>query len=141
MMFTLKFYPIIFNIIWLPLIIAGKPKLLPFSNNPIELIENMTYPLNCIIISGTKPLMFEWFQNGNKLFNKINFKIDNHEQVSTLSLSNVQQSFAGKYECQAKNEFGSDTISTNILIKGLKIFKLITLNNYHFVLEPKCGAI
>lgn len=103
------------------MIMASKPKLLPLSGDTVELIENITYPITCVLISGSKPVVFEWFQNGNKLLEKSNLKIDNQAQVSILSLTNVRISDSGKYECRAKNPFGFDSIFTNILIKGLKI--------------------
>lgn len=106
----------------LPLVLAIKPKLLDFSNDNIKLIENITYPLSCILISGSRPLMFEWFQNGNKLVNKSNLKLDNQDQMSTLTFLSVKVTNSGQYECRARNQFGTDSIMTRIFVTGLKYF-------------------
>ncbi|OTF72273.1 hypothetical protein BLA29_007107 [Euroglyphus maynei] len=113
LMFSIRFYNSI-----------GKPKLMPFNGDLLELVENMTFPLNCALISGSKPIFFEWYRNGERIIDRI--KIDNQEQISVLSLSNIQTIDSGKYECLAKNQFGQDSIATNILVKGL-LFNLIII--------------
>ena len=117
-MFFLKFFTF-FSII--SIAISGPPKLMSFNGDLHELIENMTYPLTCVLISGSKPIFFDWYRNGEKVMERLNLKIDNQDRISLLSLTNVQTSDSGKYECYAKNQFGQDSIVTNILVKGLII--------------------
>ena len=115
-MFFLKFFTF-FSII--SIAISGPPKLMPFNGDLHELVENMTYPLTCALISGSRPIFFDWYRNDEKVMERLNLKIDNQDRISQLSLSNVQTSDSGKYECHAKNQYGQDSIATNILVKGL----------------------
>ena len=117
-MFFFKFFT--FSAI-ISITISDPPKLLPFNGDLQELFENITYPLTCVLISGSKPIFFEWHRNDEKVAERLNVKIDNQDRISLLSLTNVQTSDSGKYQCYAKNQFGQDSIVTNILVKGLII--------------------
>ncbi|KAH9528840.1 hypothetical protein DERF_002756 [Dermatophagoides farinae] len=117
-MFFFKFFTF-FSII--SITISDPPKLLPFNVDLQELVENITYPLTCVLISGSKPIFFEWYRNDEKVAERLNVKIDNQDRISLLSLTNVQTSDSGKYECYAKNQFGQDSIVTNILVKAPKL--------------------
>lgn len=88
-----------------------------------SLHQNMTFLLQCNLISGTKPVFFEWHRNGLKLPHSEQYRIDHYESYSTLTLNNVQLNAIGNYSCSVKNSFGTDSIFTYLLVKGLeKIF-------------------
>ena len=97
--------------------LASKPKLLSISKE-LDLLENLSFALQCYVLSGSKPLFFDWFKNGHKLFNSTKVKIDSLNSISTLSLSDLHRDDSGVYSCSVKNAFGNDSTSTIINIKG-----------------------
>lgn len=98
--------------------VSDKPKLLPLQSS-IELFENLTYSLSCSLISGSRPVFFEWLHNGHKIGESVDVQVDSRDRLSMLMFANLQRRHSGKYECRARNAFSVDVASTNILIKGL----------------------
>lgn len=97
--------------------ILDEPKLaeLPKKN---ELSENMSYVLSCMLSSGSQPVHFEWLKDNLLLEDRKRHKIENHETISLLSLQKLQRKDSGSYTCNVKNQFGTDSTSTQLLIKG-----------------------
>ncbi|KAJ6222590.1 hypothetical protein RDWZM_001135, partial [Blomia tropicalis] len=98
------------------LIVQAKPKLLEL-NKKIEVLQNMTYFLQCHLISGSKPIFFQWIKNNEKLSTTDNIKIDNHPTLSLLSIKQLNNTDSGTYSCQAQNAFGTDRTSTQLFVK------------------------
>ena len=96
---------------------ASKPKLIEMKND-FDLLENISFVLQCYLLSGSKPVFFDWQKDGRKLFNSSKIKIDNFDSFSTLSLSNLYRSDSGVYICAVNNAFGNDSTSTIINVKG-----------------------
>ena len=113
-------------LIFLKNFIAEKPKLLLLSSNNIELIENITYVLSCSLLTGSKPVQFQWFHNSIQLSPNVNLKIDNSDSYSILTLRNIQQTNSGTYRCEVRNSFGTHSTSATILVKGLKCVMLFS---------------
>lgn len=98
------------------LLFLVKPKLVPFSKN-LDLFQNSTYVLSCNLISGTRPLFFEWHKNGRKLEASEHIYINNSASYSLLTFSQLQSIHSGQYSCTAKNAHGTDLTITQ-LVKG-----------------------
>ena len=99
-------------------VFTSKPKLIEMKHE-FDLMEDTNlFPLQCYLQSGSKPVFFEWFKNGQKLFNSSKIKIDNFDSFSTLLLSELHRTDSGVYICGVKNAFGNDSTSTIINIKG-----------------------
>ena len=85
----------------------------------IELLQNMSYVLQCNIQSGSIPTVtFDWnkLPNSAKLIDSSNIKIENFDKFSTLALKNVQSNDSGTYTCNVRNAHGSDSTSTLLQI-------------------------
>ena len=97
--------------------IALPPKLIPF-NDHIDLVENLTYPLTCTILSGSH-ISFEWTHNDTKLTNSADVQLENTPTFSFLTLRNIKRHHSGVYACRATNLAGeSDQTQTQINVQG-----------------------
>ena len=75
--------------------------------HPKEIVEGDTVTLQCQV-SGTQPLKYTWFKDGNPL----------EEHADGFSLKNINRNETGKYSCAVENSFGKKT-STGKLINVL----------------------
>lgn len=115
-------------------IVASPPKLLPL-NNHYDLVENITFPLTCSLLSDDgQSTTFSWFANGVQLKDDSNYRIDSSSpKFSFLTIPFVQRLHSGLYECRAVNSFGeSDVTRTKINVQGIVIIV--------FDICSKCGA-
>lgn len=72
----------------------------------------------CIITKGTPPFRIEWTKNGNVIQSDENIKIKKDEEDSVLTIKSSKESDAGNYTCSVKNAFGSDSSTSQVLIRG-----------------------
>lgn len=96
------------------------------------------FKFHCAIQSGKRPIKFDWFVNGNPLYNDYSdqIQIDNiDDDESTLTIKRLAMKNSANYSCQAKNEFGIDVQSTMLIVQGwLRLFIC-------FKFCSKCGAM
>ena len=105
-----------------------KPHLLTLSKQ-IELLQNISYALQCNVLSGSSPIFFEWTKHNGTQSVKLSssdqslnrIKIDTYSTFSILALQHLQNTDSGRYTCTARNAFGSDSTSTNLRIQGLAL--------------------
>jgi hypothetical protein len=73
------------------------------------------------MISGTKPVFFQWSKNGIDLTNRsdLRFRIETFKDYSQFGIETVDRSDSGNYSCIARNAFGTDTQSALLIVKGL----------------------
>ena len=118
-LFNLTFIVCVIVIIHSSCISSAPPKLMPF-NDRIELVENVTYVLTCLLqSSGSQSTAFEWTHNEHKLTENPDVQLDNSPKFSLLTLRNVRPQIAGHFECHAHNSDGSDRAKTTIVVNGL----------------------
>lgn len=81
--------------------------------------EGKHFKTVCTLESGSLPVHFTWLMN-NKIINQnedaFKMKTTNSDDMSILSISNVQHQHAGNYTCRVQNQFGIDsyTIQLNV---------------------------
>jgi hypothetical protein len=73
------------------------------------------------MISGTKPVFFQWSKNGINLTNRsdLRFRIETFKDYSQFGIETVDRSDSGNYSCIARNAFGTDIQSALLIVKGL----------------------
>ena len=69
----------------------------------------------CSLSSGTKPVDFSWSRDGLSVSLA---QITNHPTYSSLYIKSVTVDDAGKYTCSAKNSFGEDSKTADLVITG-----------------------
>ena len=72
----------------------------------------------CVIRKGTPPFKIEWSKDGNLIQSDDRVKIKKDEEESNLVIKSSKESDAGNYTCTAKNAFGTDSSTTQVLIRG-----------------------
>ena len=98
-----------------------KPKLQGLVKD-VELVPNMTFVLTCNPLSGSKPFVFTWTKDGQKLHNSNDLKIESLESVSLLTIHQLRPNDSGLFQCSATNAFGVDSTSTTLIVKGFYLF-------------------
>lgn len=99
----------------------------------IHLKEQQNYgaklKIPCFVSEGNGPFVFEWQKNGQSIFSNRSdrYRIDSSEDSSSLTIFALNQFDSGNYTCLARNEFGSDSQTNSIAVKGLScsFFSLI----------------
>ena len=83
--------------------------------------EGSRVKLLCYLESGSKPLHFEWFRNGQILREdkSLNYKIATTEDDSLLIIDRLKFNEAGNYSCFVRNDYGTDIRSMIMFVKGL----------------------
>lgn len=96
------------------------PKLDEFKPKQTLLVGDK-FKLYCYLNVGSKPVKFEWFRNGVLLANDAtNYHIDVFEDESRFIVNQLDVNDSANYSCVAQNQFGSDTQSTQLIVKGLQ---------------------
>ena len=93
------------------------PKINPFSFPPRKAIGSIV-TVTCSISSGSHPLNFLWFKDGQELEPQSDVDIATMKTSSFLEVSKVQESHEGNYTCQVSNSIGSDSFSARLEVEG-----------------------
>ncbi|OTF82921.1 Immunoglobulin domain containing protein, partial [Euroglyphus maynei] len=62
------------------------------------------------------PIFFEWIKDDHRKLSASEYKIDNHDTTSSLAFKSLNPNDTGSYTCNAKNVYGSDSITTKLII-------------------------
>jgi hypothetical protein len=91
--------------------------------------EGSYFQLFCTVQEGSLPLFFEWFKDGKSIKSnpEVNYKIDNFDRFSTLTIAKIDRNDSGNYTCVVHNSIGSDSQSVLLSIKG-RNFYIYNLN-------------
>lgn len=91
-----------------------KPKLSPLAEYT-KVIQHTSHTILCSLISGSKPVFFQWNKNGSPIDSG---SFSSNALFSALAFENITSADAGTYLCLVKNAFGSDSTQTRIDVKG-----------------------
>lgn len=69
-------------------------------------------------IKGSPEIQVTWFKNNKEIRESDTHKISFANNVAGLDISNVKVDDSGSYSCEAVNDAGSDSCSTEIVVKG-----------------------
>ena len=95
------------------------PKLVEVKPKIFQDLETK-FNILCSIQKGTKPLQFEWRKNTKVLKgSNANIRIQDFEDNSLLIINQLSSNDSARYTCTVRNQFGSDSQSTELSVKGL----------------------
>lgn len=79
------------------------------------------FTASCIVKFGSKPFYFNWLKNGVSILNQVgDLQIDSFkDRQSILSIDKVKLNDAGNYTCAVRNEFGQDSHTVLLIVKGI----------------------
>jgi hypothetical protein len=99
------------------------PKLGPTLSHKNQTVGSY-FQLFCTVQEGSLPLFFDWSKNGQsiKTNHDVNYKIDNYERSSTLTIAKIDRKDAGNYTCIVRNAFGTDSQNVLLTVKGMNNF-------------------
>jgi hypothetical protein len=100
------------------------PKLGPYVSHKNQ-TEGSYFQLFCTVQEGSLPFFFEWSKNGQSLKANpdVNYKIDNFDRFSTLTIAKIDRKDTGNYTCIVRNVFGTDSQNVLLTVKGMKFLK------------------
>ncbi|OQR76619.1 hemicentin-2-like [Tropilaelaps mercedesae] len=85
---------------------------------PDDLAEGQRLMILCSVLRGTPPISFSWRKDGRPLIASSDVKIIHLDEFQEqLQISRLSSTHVANYTCQAKNAFGSDHMSTRIIMK------------------------
>ena len=89
--------------------------------------EGSLFSALCTVNSGSTPLFFTWYKDGQAISSQSNEIIINSldESQSYLKVKKVKANDSGNYTCSVRNAFGEDSHSIRLIVRGLNVIKLI----------------
>lgn len=102
------------------------PKLDEFRSKRFQKLGTK-FSLLCSPQEGSKPFRFEWRKDNILLKSiQVKYKIDTEDDDSQFNIFTLDIEDTGNYSCTVKNEHGSDSQYTFLIVQGLTFFpKLI----------------
>lgn len=83
------------------------------------IVEGRAVSVTCFAVTKTKPVIFEWLKDGERLSgNEENVKINTVNEISALVLDPVTVKDNGNYTCSAANINGKDKYTSELHVKG-----------------------
>lgn len=74
----------------------------------------------CFVAKGSKPLYFQWSKDGQVLKSDPlnNYRIENSETRTILSIESLKRFNSGNYTCIVNNAYGKDSHTISLVVKG-----------------------
>jgi len=119
---TMDSYIISLILLSLTIVIDGRKPQIDSFKPTVSVEQSESFQLMCSILSGSKPIRFEWYRNGQKLSERSNndgISVDSKPTSSILYVDRILLKHSGNYSCRAINQDGADVSSTIVQIKGL----------------------
>ncbi|XP_055939182.1 cell adhesion molecule DSCAML1-like isoform X5 [Argiope bruennichi] len=92
------------------------PKVQKFSF-PDLVVTGQRTSAHCTAVSGTPPMNFKWFKDGQIIKPVQKFSIRSGADYSILFIENVDLSTSGNYTCELTNSVGVDKYTTELQVK------------------------
>lgn len=77
-----------------------------------------TAQLTCTF-DGHPPPNCSWFREARRIYNDLNFEIENDSNSSQLTIIKVAQKLLGDYLCTIRNSYGEDLAMAVVTLKGI----------------------
>ncbi|KAH7958038.1 hypothetical protein HPB51_027975 [Rhipicephalus microplus] len=120
------------------------PKVQPF-NFPSTKAMPKKVIVHCAVLEGTEPLKFVWTKDGLPVQDAHRLHVQQHsETLSSLTITDVGAEDIGNYTCAVSNVAGSDSASSQLLVKEAPRFQPFYFPKEHPLLETlvvSCIAI
>lgn len=92
------------------------PQIVPF-RLPDILEEGQRLGIMCSVSKGTLPMSFQWRKDNALVFPNEQMKISHDDYQESLQILGLSGQHVGNYTCFAKNAFGADQMSVEVLLK------------------------
>lgn len=106
-----------------------------FANELKPKLQEITLPkdlgqqiirLNCDLLEGLQPLVFEWYHNNNRLENNNKTTIKIRDDSANLIIkSKLTVDDLGEYKCIVKNSYGQDVQKVSLYSPGKIVINFI----------------
>lgn len=69
-------------------------------------------------VAGTPKIHVAWYFDGNEVFDSDKYEISLVDNIATIKINNAMVEDSGTYICEARNDAGSKSCSTELKVKG-----------------------
>lgn len=95
-------------------------------------------------IKGSPVIQVTWFKDNKEIRESDTSRMSFANNVAVLDISNMKVDDSGSYSCEAVNDAGSDSCSTEILVKGLFFYSLVLsygVTVFHACVLPAANSL
>ena len=97
--------------------VPAPPQISPFKVLE-DLSEGKRVSLVCSVTSGTAPISFTWLKDGSPVGTLSGVKLVHFDDFQDqLQIESLDANHMGNYSCNAKNAYGSDRMSIQVVLK------------------------
>ncbi|GFR22302.1 basement membrane-specific heparan sulfate proteoglycan core protein [Trichonephila clavata] len=120
----LRFFSVLLINVTSVICLTDPPKIKPFRFDD-NIREGDVASVMCLVTSGSKPVKFQWNQNGNPIsISNKNVRIEDGTIHSVLVFDSVKLTDDANYTCIAMNAEGQDSFTTELNVKSSPKWKI-----------------
>lgn len=112
MLFSISFLNAFF-----PLQILEPPRFIQKPSPVVVLRKGQSTTFECQV-AGTPKIHVAWYFDGNEVFDSDKYEISFVDNIATIKIINAMVEDSGTYICEARNDAGSKSCSTELKVKG-----------------------